>query len=101
MISPSTAYYYKFYEPGIDEESPSKPLGTLEAFQELLKQGCTDVTQEWVDNHWNLILWKLAGMAALDPEKESRVQEKKWSWKEVLSQLLYRYVQVPLHIDSS
>jgi breast cancer 2 susceptibility protein len=48
-------------------------------------------TQEWVDNHWTLILWKLAGMAALDPMRELDVDRKRWSWTEMMRQLRYRY----------
>jgi breast cancer 2 susceptibility protein len=48
-------------------------------------------TQGWVDNHWTLILWKLAGMAALDPMRELEVDRKRWSWTEMMRQLRYRY----------
>ncbi|KAH9170557.1 hypothetical protein EDB89DRAFT_1977284 [Lactarius sanguifluus] len=48
-------------------------------------------TQEWVDNHWSLILWKLAGMVALDPESEVDEHRRRWSWKEMMRQLRYRY----------
>ncbi|KAF8527565.1 hypothetical protein BU17DRAFT_39718 [Hysterangium stoloniferum] len=49
--------------------------------------GCHLVTKEWVDNHWSLILWKMIGMACLEPEKIA----KKWSWDEVMRQLHMRY----------
>ncbi|KAF9469825.1 hypothetical protein BDZ94DRAFT_1286396 [Collybia nuda] len=48
-------------------------------------------TRPWVENHWCLILWKLAGMVALDPESESNSSKKRWCWDEVMRQLLYRY----------
>ncbi|KAF9531916.1 hypothetical protein CPB83DRAFT_867793 [Crepidotus variabilis] len=48
-------------------------------------------TESWVDNHWCLILWKLAGMVALDPEKEAIPDQRRWCWDEVIRQLLYRY----------
>ncbi|KAH9980761.1 hypothetical protein BJV74DRAFT_897318 [Russula compacta] len=53
--------------------------------------GCHLATQEWVDNHWSLILWKLAGTVALDPESEVDVNKRRWSWTETMRQLRYRY----------
>jgi breast cancer 2 susceptibility protein len=38
-----------------------------------------------------LILWKLAGMAALDPESEADVDRRRWCWAETMRQLQYRY----------
>jgi hypothetical protein len=37
-----------------------------------------------------MVLWKLAGMVCLDPERESDGREKRWCWGEVMRQLLYR-----------
>lgn len=81
-------------------------LGPAEALKELLDRGCTLVTKPWVDNHWSLILWKLAGMVNLDPSKEANVDEKRWCWSEVVRQLLYRSVppsiyNFPLHTTSA
>jgi breast cancer 2 susceptibility protein len=59
--------------------------------RELNATGCTLATQEWVDNQWSLILWKLAGMVALDPESEVDEGGRRWSWKETMRQLRYRY----------
>ncbi|KAI0323005.1 hypothetical protein OF83DRAFT_1048027 [Amylostereum chailletii] len=66
-------------------------LGPTSALAELLRQGCSLATEDWVDNHWRLILWKLAGMVCLDPEHKFSADGKRWSWNEVLRQLLYRY----------
>jgi len=49
--------------------------------------------QEWVDNHWGLVLWKLAGMVCLDPQSEDSAA-KRWCWKEVMRQLRYRYMNM-------
>ncbi|EIM83586.1 uncharacterized protein STEHIDRAFT_62664, partial [Stereum hirsutum FP-91666 SS1] len=53
--------------------------------------GCSLATKEWVDNHWGLILWKLAGMVCLDPGRERDMDARRWSWDEVMRQLRYRY----------
>lgn len=57
------------------------------ALGELLSLGCTNAKLPWVQNHWMLILWKLAAMVRLDPS----CAHDKWSWDEVVRQLLYRY----------
>ena len=71
---------------------PLRPRGPADALRELKAASCHLATQEWVDNHWSLILWKLAGMAALDPESEVDVDRRRWSWAETMRQLQYRYV---------
>ncbi|EIN13926.1 hypothetical protein PUNSTDRAFT_117563 [Punctularia strigosozonata HHB-11173 SS5] len=53
--------------------------------------GCSLATKPWVDNHWSLILWKLAGMVCLDPDKERESGTRRWCPREVMRQLLYRY----------
>jgi breast cancer 2 susceptibility protein len=70
---------------------PTTLLGPSAALSQLLDKGCTLATKPWVDNHWAMILWKLAGMVCLDPERESDGREKRWCWGEVMRQLLYRY----------
>lgn len=72
-------------------QSPDvKPLGPAAALEELHTRGCSLATNEWVTNHWQLILWKLAGMVTLEPEAESDPDRKRWCWPEVIRQLLYR-----------
>jgi len=95
QITPETALYYSFHTmspapPPSTFSQPTTVLGSAEALKELLDRGCTLATKPWVDNHWCLILWKLAGMVALDPEKETSMSEKRWCWAEVIRQLLYR-----------
>jgi len=80
QITPETAVHYSFY-------SSSGPLGPTAAFEELQNAGCTLATEDWVHNHWGLILWKQAGMLCLDPSEAWR-----WSWEETIKQLLYRCV---------
>lgn len=67
-------------------------LGVNAALDELRDMGCTLVTKQWVENHWALVLWKLAGMACLDPKREADPGSKRWCWDEVMRQLRYRYL---------
>lgn len=61
-------------------------LGNEQAFERLKYEKCEFVTQKWVNNHWRLILWKLAGQIMAKPA----LYEEKWNWYEVLCQLKYR-----------
>jgi breast cancer 2 susceptibility protein len=100
QITLQTAQYYSFHTassmPTPTYSAPSTTLGPAEALKELLDRGCTLATKPWVDNHWSLILWKLAGMVNLDPSKEANMDEKRWCWAEVVRQLLYRSVLPPI-----
>ncbi|KAJ7610818.1 hypothetical protein FB45DRAFT_941706 [Roridomyces roridus] len=96
QITPTMAMYYSFHTPSATPPSGTSPssmnmLGPAAALEELLSRGCTLATKPWVDNHWALILWKLAGMACLEPEREGDPGTKRWCWNEVMRQLLYRY----------
>ena len=97
-ITPETAQWYRFYDlpPESSAQAPPKDdaehrvvLGPEEAFRELQNRGCRLATAKWVENHWGLILWKLAGMVANDPEPYDALLAK-WSWTEVMRQLRYR-----------
>lgn len=79
QITPETAIHYSFY-------SPSGSLGPTAAFKKLRNAGCTLATEDWVYNHWGLILWKQAGMLCLDP-----TEARRWSWEETMNQLQYRW----------
>ncbi|KIY73494.1 hypothetical protein CYLTODRAFT_416868 [Cylindrobasidium torrendii FP15055 ss-10] len=89
LMHPSRASEYSFYSasPGND----STCVGPQQAYEQLQADGCTLATKEWVENHWGLILWKLAGMAHIEPEREWYDDKKRWGWEEVHRQLLYRY----------
>ena len=81
QITPETALYYSFHTmssvlPPSTFSQPTTVLGSVEALNELLDRGCVLATKPWVDNHWCLILWKLAGMVALDPGKEARLERE-------------------------
>ncbi|KAG2062232.1 hypothetical protein BDR06DRAFT_986119 [Suillus hirtellus] len=96
QITPVTALFYTFDTPSATpnegvQPSDAKPLGPTAALEELYARGCSLATQEWINNHWPLILWKLAGMVSLEPEAESDPDRKRWCWPEVIRQLLYRY----------
>ncbi|KAI0756270.1 hypothetical protein C8Q80DRAFT_1127651 [Daedaleopsis nitida] len=95
QMSPSNAVYYKFHSAvpliEIEAQPESLQLGTEEALARLKELGCTLAAQSWVTNHYGLILWKLAGMVCLEPEREQDPKTKRWCWPEVIRQLLYRY----------
>ncbi|KAI0695618.1 hypothetical protein BC835DRAFT_1406150 [Cytidiella melzeri] len=99
QITPDTALFYSFHgsdSPPIDLERAGPPptvvtLGTTAALNELHNAGCSLATKQWVENHWGLILWKLAGMVCLDPKSEADPARKRWCWREVMRQLRYRY----------
>lgn len=91
--------YYSFHTSVASPLSPttSSPpiiLGPAAALDHLLDNGCTLATKPWVDNHWCLILWKLAGLVGLDPNRENVSNSKRWCWAEVMRQLFYRYMRL-------
>lgn len=96
-MTPTLAPFYTFHTssdtPALlgTQATQITRLGPGAAFDQLIGRGCTLATKPWVENHWCLILWKLAGMVALEPEKEGDPATKRWCWKEVMRQLLYRY----------
>ncbi|KAG6332539.1 hypothetical protein ID866_6550 [Astraeus odoratus] len=93
-INPRTAISYSFHTKTATSNGipgSSMLLDYAAALKELHATGCTLATKSWVENHWGLILWKLAGMAALDPKTESDSSQKRWCWSEVIRQLRYRY----------
>lgn len=80
-INPSNALYYHF---SVDD----KMLGPEDAVIRLKTDGCHRLTQSWVDEHWILILWKLASLVRAKPS----LCGGKWTYEEVIRQLKYRYV---------
>ncbi|KAI6047891.1 hypothetical protein EDC04DRAFT_2555648 [Pisolithus marmoratus] len=90
-INPRTALSYSFRAESLSARSHSTPLGHAAALEELQAKGCSLATKAWIENHWSLILWKLAGMVALDPRSELDPDRRRWCWSEVIRQLLYRY----------
>ncbi|EGO30985.1 hypothetical protein SERLADRAFT_412477 [Serpula lacrymans var. lacrymans S7.9] len=98
-ITPSTALEYRFRISSNPSSGPSKDcqssttsfLGPSDALNKLHSRGCSLATEQWVENHWSLILWKLAGMVALDPYQEFDPNKQRWCWRELCRQLLYRY----------
>ncbi|KAF8625213.1 hypothetical protein AX15_005515 [Amanita polypyramis BW_CC] len=93
QITPSLAPFYSFHTTSNPDNSLNncKTLGPAAALDELRRRGCSLATKPWVDNHWNLILWKLAGMVLLHPDQEKDPEKRRWCWSEVMKQLLYRY----------
>ncbi|KAK7695063.1 hypothetical protein QCA50_002252 [Cerrena zonata] len=96
-VTPATAFYYSFHSaspfPLRHSQLMAKTmtLGSSSAYSQLRKSGYSLVTREWIDNHWCLILWKLAGLAALEPQRERNPDTKRWCWDEIIRQLTYRY----------
>nr|XP_031857611.1 uncharacterized protein CI109_007006 [Kwoniella shandongensis]KAA5524683.1 hypothetical protein CI109_007006 [Kwoniella shandongensis] len=80
MTSNNAKYYQFLAEDG-------SILGTHQALIRLQGERCLSATAKWVDNHWTHILWKLAGEIQAKPD----LFRSKWSWEEVMSQLIYRY----------
>ncbi|SPO40576.1 uncharacterized protein PSFLO_06058 [Pseudozyma flocculosa] len=64
-----------------------EPLGPHEALRTLLARGCPYADERWVRNHWRLILWKMASLTRHRPDEAGW----RWSWDELIRQLLYRY----------
>ncbi|KIJ66231.1 hypothetical protein HYDPIDRAFT_109225 [Hydnomerulius pinastri MD-312] len=96
QINPRTALFYAFSTrlrspPDPSESEPPLALGHGAALEELHQKGCPLATKAWVENHWPLVLWKLAGMVALDPASENDPTTKRWCWPELIRQLMYRY----------
>ncbi|KAG5649853.1 hypothetical protein H0H81_001761 [Sphagnurus paluster] len=94
-MTPTSAQFYSFHTPTgtpllLSSPSPPIRLGSAQALDTLLDNGCSLATKAWVDNHWNLVLWKLAGMVGLDPQTETIPNQKRWCWGEVMRQLFYR-----------
>ncbi|KAL5533656.1 hypothetical protein ACEPAG_116 [Sanghuangporus baumii] len=95
LITPQTAPFYVFHAPASHvsssevSDSSRNSLGPAEALAHLHTTG-RKTTREWVDNHWALILWKLAGLAALDPRRES-TPSRRWCWRVVMEQLEKRH----------
>ncbi|KAJ4485082.1 hypothetical protein C8J55DRAFT_36045 [Lentinula edodes] len=116
ITTPSLALYYCFYTTPQPSDYPSvrveDQIGPAAALDKLLAHGCSRATKAWVDNAWSLILWKLAGMVALEPERETRIptfsgaaEGPRWCWNEIWRQLLYRYereinlgIRAPFHL---
>ncbi|KIM70275.1 hypothetical protein SCLCIDRAFT_101533 [Scleroderma citrinum Foug A] len=93
-INPRTALSYSFRATTSTlhrTHDRVRALDHVAALDELHARGCTLATKPWVENHWALILWKLAGLVALDPKNETDPARQRWCWPEVIRQLLYRY----------
>ncbi|KAJ9094408.1 hypothetical protein QFC21_005947 [Naganishia friedmannii] len=79
-ITPTTAAFYTFLDEGIMKGPPE----TLKEFE---KEGLTYVELEWLENHWRMIVWKLASIVRAKPDMLC----EKWKYREVKRQLQYRY----------
>lgn len=77
----TNAKFYQF----IDECGSS--LGTHAALQVLVQDGARLAKLPWIENHWGMILWKIAGLIRAEPA----LFDKRWNWDEVIGQLKYRY----------
>ncbi|KIK90938.1 hypothetical protein PAXRUDRAFT_831248 [Paxillus rubicundulus Ve08.2h10] len=94
QINTRTALLYTFSSRSrapTELSESSLPLGHTAALEELHSKGCSLATKAWIESHWPLVLWKLAGMVALDPTSEKNPVTRRWCWPEVIRQLMYRY----------
>lgn len=97
-MTPDMSLFYTFHTTSTtpvyigNTQQRHTELGPTAALDELRSLGCTLATKEWVENHWGMILWKLAGMVCLDPESEDDPDRKRWCWRELMKQLRYRSV---------
>jgi hypothetical protein len=84
-MSPLSARSYRFQL----EEHELGSWGVNEARECLLAAGAIEskVTLDWIENHYRLIVWKLAGLIRSFP----LLFKSHWKNTVVLSQLLYRY----------
>lgn len=78
LIDSKNGRYYMFDCGGVAK-------GLTEAVAELRALGCS-VSEKWVENHWSLILWKLASLVKARPGLLS----EKWTYEEGVRQLKYR-----------
>lgn len=92
-INLRNAQYYRFNAPTFSQVASGstalRPLGTNDALASLREKGCSLATPAWVDNHWAMILWKLASLICACPD----LLRDKWTYHEVVNQLLYRCVR--------
>ncbi|ODO08518.1 hypothetical protein L198_00248 [Cryptococcus wingfieldii CBS 7118] len=77
-VTPDNAALYHF---ALDQST----FGTQQALKAIRECGCSLATSRWVENHWTLILWKLAGLVQAKPE----LYEDMWNAEEVTKQLQY------------
>jgi breast cancer 2 susceptibility protein len=83
-ITANNALYYHF------ATAEASMKGPEDAYQQICKDGCSQATQIWVNNHWSLILWKLAGIVRAKPS----LWKARWTFDEVVRQLKYRYIEL-------
>ncbi|THH03452.1 hypothetical protein EW145_g6247 [Phellinidium pouzarii] len=99
QINPETAIFYVFHtsesyisstQTQVASAAAGVSLGPADVHVHLLQAGRTLASRKWVNNHWSLVLWKLAGLACLQPEREN-TPERRWCWRSVLEQFEARY----------
>lgn len=102
QITVESAFFYLFHHVKWGEPVPKGlPLhGARIACDRLHSGGRHRATYDWVENHWCLILWKLAGLVCLEPQREQTVH-RRWCWTEVMRQLQSRYFFLSGKMNSS
>ena len=68
--------------------------GWREATDDLHARGAPLVDEDWVQNHWSLIVWKVGCLVKAKPNE----LENWWTYDEILRQLLYRYSYLSLRV---
>ncbi|KAK4700401.1 breast cancer 2 susceptibility protein, partial [Phenoliferia sp. Uapishka_3] len=96
---PQTHFYEHLIGEGLPEEALAMDSqsaasfvfqcgrGQAEALTALEDAGCSLATSPWIDNHWGLIVWKLASLTRTRPDFRSTY----WHWQAAVDQLKYRY----------
>ncbi|KAK0538936.1 hypothetical protein OC842_001133 [Tilletia horrida] len=88
---PDLARHYVFDDASMPNQSLG-PAAALEMLRSAAGPSSAAYSEEclslrWVQNHWGLVLWKLAAMVRHKPEDVYRL----WTWREMCRQLRYRY----------
>jgi len=88
---PDLARHYVFDDASMPNQSLG-PAAALQMLRDAAGPGSAAYSEEclnlrWVQNHWGLILWKLAALVRHKPAEVCRL----WTWTEMCRQLRYRY----------
>ncbi|GHJ86783.1 hypothetical protein NliqN6_3185 [Naganishia liquefaciens] len=80
VINPVTAQYYRFSHLDLMK-------GPKDVMDDFRLEGLGHTGVDWFENHWRLVVWKLASLVRAKPQLLS----EKWSYCEIVRQLKYRY----------
>jgi len=83
MMNPEMASTYRFRLGNMES------WGRKEAYQELKQYNVNPniATEDWVDNHYKWIVWKIASMI----RTENSLYDTYWNKEKIIEQLIFRY----------